>query len=954
MSEHVMHTRFTGSFFRVEVLFCFLTICAAGANAQRGAQPSKADLSGHVVDSSGALIRGARVELCPTASESGLFANTDSAGRYVFTAADSGAYVVIANAAGFASFRSEPITLEPGTARTFDIRLAIADQLQQIEVPPDNPMDTDPGNNGTAFVLKGHMIDELPLDAGELSQELDALAGSQTPELRIDGFSGGTIPPRDTIREIHINQDPYSARNDSNPSNGMIEVSTKPGTGQLHGQLYAFGSTSELNSLPPFVIEQPAYHTVGTFGNLSGPLSKRASFFADGNYGANDVNSIVNAMTLVDLVPTAISEAVASPSTSDSVSARIDTGFGKKSTLVVRYNWDRGGQSNGGIGNLSLASQGFHNASTTQTLQVSNSQLISANIMNDTRFQYIRSRIDQTPVSGEVSIVVQGAFNGGGSPLGSFRDNQDHYELQNYVSEAAGKHFFSYGGRLRVGRDANYSRANYNGQFIFSTFVAYHTAEQNLQACISQPVGLPLVHLCQTYGASQYSQTTGTPNIAVTLADAGLFFQDDWKARPNLTVSAGLRFETQNHIADHADWAPRFGIAYAFGGAKGKPQKYTVRGGAGVFYSRFASSNVLQAERQNGVTQQQFVISAPGFFSTNFVAPTNPSTLGGGQVSSATYQVSPVFHAPYFISGTASLQRSVGRFGTVTASYLVNRGIHSLLTRNINAPLPGTYNPNVPGSGTRPLGGTQDVYEYDSVGFYNSNRFSANFFLRFFKSKVAVYGYYLLRFDKTDDGSGGFPSNSYDIGADYGRSPMDTRHLITAGGNANLPWGIQPAIFLIASTGAPFNIVVGQDLNGDSQFNDRPAFATDLSRPSVVQTRYGNFDTSPIAGQTIIPINYGQGPGAFDVNLALRKSIRFGPQQTPPAGNSVPNTKAPIQRKFGLDLYFTAQNALNHVNLAPPVGTLNSPLFGKSVALASGFGPPYANRNVVMDMAFRF
>jgi len=305
------------------------------------------------------------------------------------------------------------------------------------------------------------------------------------------------------------------------------------------------------------------------------------------------------------------------------------------------------------------------------------------------------------------------------------------------------------------------------------------------------------------------------------------------------------------------------------------------------------------------------------------------------------------------------LTRQFGSAGTVTVTYLNNRGVHSQLTRNINAPLPGTYNPADPTSGIRPLGGNQNIYEYESEGIYNTQRITTNIFLHF-KNKFTLYGLDQFRVDRSDT-NGGFPSNQYDIGADYGRSSTDTRNVLSMGVNGTLPLGIEPSVFIIAASGAPFNIVVGQDLNGDSQFNDRPAFATDMTRASVVHTSYGTFDTSPIAGQTIIPINYGQGPGTASLNASVHKSFSFGPEQKPPAGspppkpapNAKPGAKPEIERKYSVDIFAFSQNVLNHVNLAPPVGTLTSPLFGKSIAL-SGISAGSANRTVSLQTYFRF
>jgi hypothetical protein len=319
------------------------------------------------------------------------------------------------------------------------------------------------------------------------------------------------------------------------------------------------------------------------------------------------------------------------------------------------------------------------------------------------------------------------------------------------------------------------------------------------------------------------------------------------------------------------------------------------------------------------------------------------------QSGSATfYRISPNFHAPYYIGESVALDRRLGHLGTASVTYLNNRGVRTQTTENVNAPLPGTYNPADPTSGVRPDGGDENIYEFVSEGVSRSNRLTTNVSVH--TARVAVYGYYMLRFDKSDgESDGSFPSNQYDMGVDYGRSLDDVRHSLTMGENANLPYGIETSGYLRAMSGAPFNIVVGEDLNGDTQFNDRPGFATDLTRPSVVTTRWGSFDTSPIAGQTIIPRNYGQGPGLFVVNLAVGKSLGFGPQLAAAAAPA----KGPLPRKYTAQFWVQSQNVLNHSNLTPPVGTLNSSLFGQSTGV-TGASQLSADRVVDLQLSLRF
>jgi hypothetical protein len=280
--------------------------------------------------------------------------------------------------------------------------------------------------------------------------------------------------------------------------------------------------------------------------------------------------------------------------------------------------------------------------------------------------------------------------------------------------------------------------------------------------------------------------------------------------------------------------------------------------------------------------------------------------------------------------------------GRLSVNYWYARGIHDPLIRNINAPLPGTYDPSDPNSGVRPHGGTNNIYQYDSAGLSRYYRLMPSFFYTNSKGVFITANYQMVWYT-TDASGGSFPSNQYNIAVDKGPGYLDIRHRITVGGSVPLPLHFSTSFYLFANTDPPFNIVVGQDLNGDSIFNDRPSFATDLTRPSVVATKWGTFDTAPLPTQRIIPYNYGRAPGTVSTSLILTRNFNFGPEQ-----KRAPGAKGPALRKYSLGLTAVTSNVFNHPNLAPPNPTLGSPLFGQSQNIA---GSP---RQILFQTSFRF
>ena len=335
--------------------------------------------------------------------------------------------------------------------------------------------------------------------------------------------------------------------------------------------------------------------------------------------------------------------------------------------------------------------------------------------------------------------------------------------------------------------------------------------------------------------------------------------------RPDFTLSYGIRYEGQNQINDHADFGPRFSFAWAVGG-KSKPAKTVIRGGYGWFFDRFQYTNVLQAIRQNGINQQQYVVKNPA---PDVTAAT--ASQAASEAAPTTYSIAPSLRAPVNMQAAIGIEHRFGQKITIASTYINSRGQHQLYTDNINAFLPGTYD-NTTGTGVRPNGINENTYQYQSGGIYHQNQLITNFSVR--ERKVTLFGFYMVNFAKADtSGVTYFPSNQFDPRADYGRSTFDVHNRFLLGGNYLAPFGVSISPFLVTDSATPFNITVGQDLNGDNQFNDRPSFATSTST-DVMNTKYGSFDLNPSGDAARIPYNYVNGPGAVQPQSARKQVDR--------------------------------------------------------------------------------
>jgi hypothetical protein len=948
------------------------------------AQMPAGTLRMQVLDPSGASVVDA-VVLVKSAAGTLSGAQVNKEGIYEIKGLAPGSYSVQAMAKGFAPFDQAGIEIVAGQVKNLEIHLQIEMQQEEVEVTGQSPnVSVNPTSNVSALVIKGADLDALSDDPEELAADLQALAGPAAGpsggQIYIDGFTGGRLPPKSSIREIRINQNPFSAQFDR-LGYGRTEIFTKPGADKLHGQISANFNQSAVNSRNPFVIDQPGYHSERFSGDLGAALSKKASFFISAERRNITDTSIVSAYVLdSNFDPAPFNQAFPNPRTRTEISPRIDYQLSPNNTLTVRYQYDREDETNNGIGLFSLPSQGFDLVEDEHTIQVSDTQILGARTVNETRFRYQRQDADRVVYNFDPTLRVLSAFTGGGNNEGTSLYRHNHYELQNYTSISAGKHLVKFGGRLQVIKDVNNSNSDFNGTFTFGSLDAYRITELGLQQGWT-----PAEIRAAGGGADQFSIVTGNPRTGVTLADVGIYLEDDWRLRPNLSLSLGMRYETQNEINDHADFAPRVSLAWGLGRSTGAAPKTVLRAGFGLFYDRFGRELVLRARRLNGLNQQQFVVPQPDFY------PEIPdlATLAGSQIQPTVYQIDPVLHSPYLMQTAVSIERQLSKTMTASLTYVNSRGWKQLLTRNINAPLPGTYDPSDPTSGDRPLGDIGNIYRYESAGIFRQNQLIANINVRGGRM-LSLFSNYTLNYARGNtSGASSFPVNQYDLMSNYGRAQFDVRHRAFLGGTVNLPHAFSLNSFIVASSGMPFDISLGQDLNGDSIFNDRPAIATDLTRPSVVQTAWGNLDTLPAPGDVILAPNYGTGPSLFRVNMRLSKTFGFGKQTEsssegsmggpggPPGGRRGGPRGGPsgglgprglsggggwgdwggasVNRRYSLTLSVFARNVFNFVNLAAPVGNLSSPLFGQSNAIAGGpFFSSAANRRIDFQVTFTF
>jgi hypothetical protein len=582
-------------------------------------------------------------------------------------------------------------------------------------------------------------------------------------------------------------------------------------------------------------------------------------------------------------------------------------------------------------------------------------------MINETRFQYVHSLLETKGNNTDPTLEVRGAFVGGGPRTGLAANRANRYELNNQTTWARESHSFKFGGRLRVNHMADIANSAFNGSFVFSSLLQYQQVLSGLT--VARP--------------TQFVGGTGNELSTVKRVDFGVFAQDDWKVRPNFTLSYGLRFETQTNIKDHFDFAPRLGFAWApwRSDKSGRPAT-VIRGGVGVFYNRFGEDLTLQADRYNGTTQQQVIVNSPSFFP--FVPPVESLLSAAPQT---LWRIAEDYKSPYVIDTALSLEQQLPLRTTLGVTYIHEIDRHLLRSRAINAPLPGTFIPGVPSSGVRPSSSPNNIFLIESSGVATGDVVFFNLRTQLTK-RVTVFSLTRL-FHETNNTEGpyDFPANSYDLSDAYGSAVGSLGPSTFIGANVTLPFGFNLSPLIRAASGQRFNIITGRDTNGDTVFTERPAFATDLSKPGVIVTRFGAFDLNPGLGQALIPRNYGKGPAIFFINARIGRTFGFGKGKAGPApgggGGQIvligpggqrisgpppgggggspggpliggPGAAGPSQKPYSLSLNIAVQNILNRTNFGPLIGNLNSPFFGQANSVAANA------RRIDLQLRFSF
>ncbi|SPE41598.1 Cna B-type protein (fragment) [Candidatus Sulfopaludibacter sp. SbA3] len=486
------------------ILIASMALATSGLWAQ-----NTAVLRGRVTDPSGGAVPNAAVTLSgkQLAARS---ARTDMQGQYLIPNLAGGRYEIRVSATGFAPFVLAQCEVAPDRVQMLDVPLTLPVNSEQITVQDTIKLEMDPSSNASALVLRGKDLDALSDDPDDLAADLQALAGSAAGpdggQIYIDGFTGGRLPPKSSIREVRVNQSPFAAQFDK-LGYGRIEIFTKPGTEDFHGNLLFQYGNDAFNSRNPFSTTKPPYERRQWEGEFSGSLGKKTSFSGDFEIRKITEDAFINAVTLgPDMQPLAVSQALVTPLSGTEENLKIDRQISANHTLSASYMYSRDAQENQGVGGFSLATRAYQNHDSEDRWQAVESGIFGAHLIHETRARYSRQRSHQEGTANQFTTTVLDSFTGGGPPLTLSFNSQDRFEAQDLTTYTRGTHLMRWGGRLRAVILKDQDTTNYTGTYTFSSLASYQLTLQGLQNGLT-----PQQIRAAGGGASQFSLAAGNP-----------------------------------------------------------------------------------------------------------------------------------------------------------------------------------------------------------------------------------------------------------------------------------------------------------------------------------------------------------------------------------------------------------------------------------------------------------
>jgi len=886
---------------------------AVAGDAKAQETVNYASVGGQVVDTTGAVIQGARVAAKQTDTSITATALTDREGRFRFPYLRTGPYEIVVSQTGFTSV-TRSLTLTVGAA--FDLRVAmtVASLESSVTVTSDAPV-LETARSQIAGTLAQQEIKTTPL-LGRNFLDLALLIPGVSPT----NVGGGTqlFPETSAVPGVGVSissqrnlsnnflVDGLSANDDAAALSGIpyavdaveqfqvvtsggqaelgralggyISVATRSGTNRLRTELYEYARDDRFNGVNALSGQKLPMRQHQYGAGIGGPLVRDRTFFfgnveqrrldQSGLVTISDQNvAVINArLAALGYAGTPVATgAYSNPIDTTNVLAKVDHQLTSANHLSVRYSlYDAASTNARGAGGLNAPSASAGLDNLDRTIAIGSVLVLSNRMVLETRAQYAHSDLQAVPtdqIGPAVAIAGVATFGTlSGSPTG--RVNRMSQVVSN-LSYQAGAH------AIRAGVDVLYNDLDIRfprsirGAYTFSTLANF---------------------LAGAYNASGFTQTFGASAVHQTNPNAGFYAQDEWKASSRLTLNLGLRYDLQVLDTIHTDtnnFAPRIGMVWS-PSASGRS---LIRASAGIFYDRVPLRAVANALLSAGNStdaanlRQIAVTLSP----SQSGAPVFPAILDS-PIPSVTLPnfttIDPHLQNAYSRQASVEFERQVGSGGTFSVAYEHLRGVDLIMQINQNVAACATSGSN---NGCRPNPAYANNNQYSSAGSSVYDGLHVSFVQRPSRwSSYRVWYTWSRSLNNVGEAFFNSPLDPHDISKDWGPSDDDQRHRVMFSGTLSTPQTPATSVWEHLSHGFQFS--------GTAQVYSALPFNITTGANTIQGT-----PARPIVDGEFIGRNAGRGSAFSTVSLRV-------------------NRKFVIGRRGSLEVLVEAFNALNRRN----------------------------------------
>ena len=850
------------------ILVIFMTTGAVSAFAQQNI--SAATLSGTVEDANGANIGGAKVSAANLETNQMQTTISDANGRFRFSYLPVGVYEIRAESNGFQNVNRK-ISLTVGQISDLKFVLPIKEVSAAVNVEDQPTIET--ARTQIAETILPKDVENLPLNGRnflDLALLLPAVSRTNTGSVQkfaetsavpgtgisvagqrnlansfiVDGSSAnddavelaGTYYSQEVIREFQVVTNGAVAEF-GRASGGFVNIVTQSGTNKLRGKIYGFLRDDKFDARNPLAAGKDPLTQTQYGASFGAPIIKNRAFFF-GNFEQTHRNDS-NIITISSANVAAINNRLAAvgyrgqnlqtglvPGGYDTTNffGRADYQINAVNSFAATYNfYDIKATNARTVGGLNAVGRGTNLANRDYTINAQNITITGGHSLNEARFQFRRSRLS-APAIDEIgpAVNISGAASFGTATSSPTERDIDSFQFSDAFSATLKNHTLKFG--------AEFLYNDLNIVFPGATQGVYTFSPSNANSSTNPPT--PARTALENFllgNYSQFQQAFGADSQKQKNPNFGVFAEDEWKPLRVLTLNFGLRYDLQflpDPIkTDTNNLAPRFGFAYSPDG------KTVLRGSFGLFYDRLplrATSNALQRDGSKYIVVQLARTNVGAPFFPNILT-TQPSVL---TTKPNVTRIDPNIENSRSQQANLQIERELPFNASISLGYLYLRGQNIILSRNVNVPTcTATINANL----CRPDANFGNISRYESSGDSYYNGLVASFNKRQGNWATVRFSYTL---SKSIDDAGNFffstPQNNFNLRDDRGLSDNDQRNRLTLSGTFSTPrasenkfvknvfGGFQASYIFTYASRLPFNILTGNDRNGDTNNNDRP------------------------------------------------------------------------------------------------------------------------------------